>query len=589
MKQFFFWIILAFSASFSATAIAQQNTQSAWIQIEAQPSLREARQRTRAYAGVFENVNGFAIGSGWYAVILGPFTPDAAAAKRRELRRENLIPRDSFVVDGNGFGQQFWPVGANTLNQPPVVAPETTPAAPIVAPAPAPAVVAPPPVVDETPRQARESERELNREQRKLLQTALQWKGFYNAAIDGAFGRGTRQSMTDYQQSMGHDPTGILTTKQRAELLQSYNAILAGIGLATVRNESAGIEIDLPMAMVEFSKYEPPFAHYDAKNNSGVQVLLISQTGDRATLFGLYDIMQTLSIVPLQGARSRKKTSFELSGQDDEIHSYTYAALKGGMIKGFTLIWPVGDEKRRGRVIEAMKASFAPFGTTALDEMLGNLDESQRIDLLAGLEIRTPVISRSGFFVDAGGKVLTTVDAVQNCKKITLDNSIEAKISFVDEALGIALLKPLEILSPTRYANFRNETPRLNSEIAIAGYSFQGALHSATMTFGRLADIRGLRGEPQLRRLSLVAQDGDAGGPVFDMSGRVLGMLLPKLQKDGQRLPREVSFAISAEAMGKILAQNGVSISATQSSGAMAAEDLTTIGVDMTVLVSCWD
>ena len=94
----------------------------------------------------------------------------------------------------------------------------------------------------------------------------------------------------------------------------------------------------------------------------------------------------------------------------------------------------------------------------------------------------------------------------------------------MDEALGIALLKPAENLSPLTYANFRNTAPRLKSEVAVAGYSYDGALGAATMTFGQLADVRGLNGEENLRRLALSAQAGDAGGPVFDMSGRVLGM-----------------------------------------------------------------
>ena len=106
---------------------------------------------------------------------------------------------------------------------------------------------------------------------------------------------------------------------------------------------------------------------------------------------------------------------------------------------------------------------------------------------------------------------------------------------------------------------------------------------------GKLADIRGLKGEAELRRLAVNAQDGDAGGPVFDMTGSVLGMLLPKTQANGQRLPDEVSFAISSDAMGAALAENGVTISASQPGGAMAPEDLTTIGTNMTVLVSCWN
>ncbi|MCF6316330.1 MAG: serine protease [Marinosulfonomonas sp.] len=586
MKHFFTWIFLAFFAALSGPASAQQ---ASWIQIEAQPSLREGTERARAYAGVFQNVNGFSIGSGWYAIALGPFTEAGAEAHRVQLRRENLIPRDSFVVDGAAFRQQFWPIGADTRNQAPAPDPveatdQTTAVAPtVVAPPP------PPPASDETPREARQAEAQLTRDARKLLQVALQWEGFYTSTIDGAFGRGTRGAMATYQASMGYEETGILTTKQRGELITAYNAILAGLGLAPVREQAAGIEINIPTALVEFEKYEPPFVHYRSKTDNGVRVLLISQLGDQATLFGLYDIMQTLAIVPTEGERNRRDNSFVLTGQDENIQSYTYAALKGGMVKGFTLIWPTGDEKRRGRVIDEMKASFKPFGDTALDETLGEPSPDQRIDLMAGLEIRKPTISRSGFYVDAGGRVLTTLEAVQNCTRISLDDAHDAKVSFANEALGIALLTPLESLSPSSHASFRTTVPRINAEVAISGYSYEGTLGAATMTFGKLADIRGLKGEAELRRLAITAQDGDAGGPVFDMTGSVLGMLLPKTQAGGQRLPDEVSFAISAEAMGAALAENGVTISASQPGGAVAPEDLTIIGTDMTVLVSCWN
>lgn len=591
MRHLFVWAFFAFATVQTGAATAQQ--QSAWIQIEAQPSLRQGQARARAYAGVFQNVNGFSIGSGWYAIALGPYTATGAEAQRIQLRLENLIPRDSFIADGTAFRQQFWPVGADTRTQPPAAGPvETANAVSTETPATTPAITAPitpPEPVDETPREARRSEGLLSRDGRKMLQTALQWEGFYNAAIDGAFGRGTRGAMANYQAAMGYDKTGILTTKQRDALLKSYNAILEGIGLASIVEQAAGIEIDIPSALVVFDKYQPPFVHFRAKTDSDVRVLLISQQGDKSSLLGLYDIMQTLAIVPTEGERNRRDNSFTLTGQDENIHSYTYAALKGGMVKGFTLIWPTGDEKRRERVIEAMKASFRPVGATALDPNLGDASAEQRIDLIAGLEVRKPTISRSGFYVDAGGRVLTTSTAVQNCKRISLDETHDATVSFTDETLGIALLTPVENLSPRNHANFRTETPRINAEIAISGYSYEGILGASTMSFGKMADIRGLKGEAGLRRLAVIAHDGDTGGPVYDMTGRVLGMVLPKEKTGGQRLPDGVSFAISAEAMGAALAENGVAISTANSDGAISAEDLTIIGGDMTVLVSCWN
>ena len=54
------------------------------------------------------------------------------------------------------------------------------------------------------------------------MQTALQWFGFYTSTIDGAFGRGTRASMAAWQEAQGLDPTGILTTAQRATLTTAW-------------------------------------------------------------------------------------------------------------------------------------------------------------------------------------------------------------------------------------------------------------------------------------------------------------------------------------------------------------------------------
>ena len=83
---------------------------------------------------------------------------------------------------------------------------------------------------DEDRQQARDSEALLTPEERKDLQTALQWFGYYPAAIDGAFGPGTRNSMSAWQEARGYEPTGILTTRQRRILLEDWRGEIAAFG-----------------------------------------------------------------------------------------------------------------------------------------------------------------------------------------------------------------------------------------------------------------------------------------------------------------------------------------------------------------------
>ncbi|WP_298560861.1 serine protease [uncultured Aliiroseovarius sp.] len=577
-------------------AAAQQATSGQavrWIQVEAQPTLSEAEARARAYAGRLEGVSGFRIGGNWYAIVLGPYTERAAEVQLRNLKNAGLIPQDSFIALPNKFRQQYWPVGASALTAAPIEAPavETAPEPQTETVAVAPATPAQTAIViqDETKREAQASERALDREARMALQVALQWEGYYTSAIDGAFGAGTRRSMAAWQTDKGYDPTGVLTTRQRAALLDSYQSVLEALGMAPFEDQNAGIAMAIPAGMVEFDRYEAPFVHFKTKGDSDVQLVMISQTGDQNTLFGLYDILQTLEIVPTEGPRERGKNGFTIEGADDKISSFTQVKLADGTVKGFTLVWPKGDEKRRDLALRDMKASFASLGAQALADDAGLDDATQSLDLLSGLDIRTPEYSRSGFYVDGAGRILTTTEAVQSCARISVNNEFDANVIATDDALGLALLEPATAQAPISFASFLTAEPRLKSDVAVAGFSYEGRLSAPSLTFGTLSELTGLNGEAELSRLTLAALPGDAGGPVLDAGGSVMGMLLPAGGTTGRTLPTDTSFAMDAGTVAAFLATNGVTTSTTDSVTSVDPVELNTKAADMTVLVSCWN
>ncbi len=592
--------LISFVAALFLSQAATAQDRGVWVQVEAQPTLGQAQERVRAYAAGFDDVAGFYLGTGWYGIVLGPYAPEDAEALLRRLRAEGRIPGDSYITTGDTFRQQYWPVGtgidmtAQPLPEDAAIAdpaPETaTETAPETTTEPAdpepeaPVVVA---VPDESQSEALASESLLSRPEKEQLQIALQWAGFYAGAIDGAYGRGTRSSMAAWQDANGHDATGVLTTRQRAELLSAYNAVLEGLDLVLVRDDAAGIEMQIPTGVVQFAAYEPPFARFDTRGDVPAQVLLISQQGDLNRLFGLYEIMQTLEIVPQDGPRERGDASFTLEGIGPRVHSYTWASLEDGEIKGFTLVWPAGDEERFSRLLAEMRASFARIPGT-LDPAIAPPDEDQAVDLVSGLAIRQPQLTRSGFFLNSAGAVLTTAEAVAQCDHVTLDGGHPARITFTDAALGIAVLTPEDRLAPRGTAAFQTGVPRLQSEVAVAGYPYGPVLTQPALTFGTLADIRGLNGEEQVKRLSILAQPGDAGGPVFDNGGAVLGMLLPRVSVDGQILPEDVSFSLDAGEILTALAGAGIETATTDSLAYIAPETLTRQAAAMTVLVSCW-
>lgn len=557
----FFAFVLALVWAHAASA-------QSWVQVEAQPNERGAIERASDYANIIDGVSSYRLRSGWYAIVVGPFaTEDAARGELLALRGRRIIPNDSFVADGRNFREQVF--GSDTIARP------SEPAEPL------------PPLQagEETPEEARRSERLLSREERAQIQTALKWEGFYNSVIDASFGGGTRRAMAAWQEDRRYEPTGILTTLQRRELVDGYQSVLNSLDMRPVIDTNAGIEVDMPAGLVTFDRYETPFVHYKPTTDDGVKAFLISQSGDRNTLTALYDILQTLEVVPMDGPRTLRNEDFFIEGQNDETQSYTYARLTGGTVKGFSLVWPAGDAKRFVLARDAMLTSFSPREGVLPDTAGTGV---QDIDLLAGLEIRRADRTRSGFYIDRDGSVLTTSEAVRQCGRVIVNDEVRADVVAEFPALGLALLRPTEPQTPIQVARLATQVPRLQSDIALAGYSFGGLLSAPSVSFGTLADVKGLDGDTRVKRLSVTNAPGDAGGPVFDGSGAVLGMLLDT-KKSARTLPGDVAFAANAPVLAEFLSQNGINPAASDSVEELAPEDLSLLAADLTVLVSCWN
>jgi hypothetical protein len=576
--------ILALSLGLYLAAPTTARAQDVWIQIEAKPSLTEAEDRARAWTAMFDDVQGYVTNSGWHVITLGPYPRATAEPRLAELLRENLIPADSFVADGSIYRETFWPLGTPQEETATDLAltPDAEPLPEAVTEAPA--------LPDETPDQARQSESLLTQDERELIQTALQWFGHYDSTVDGAFGRGTRASMTAWQESMGFEPTGVLTTLQRNTLVANYQTEKTSLGLQTVTESESGIELTLPTALVQFDHYEPPFVHFTAQDGSdALRITLISLPGDQSALYALYDTLRTLAIMPTEGPRNRGERSFTLRGDSATLSSQAYAELSRGLIKGWIVTWNPAAQQPIDRILSTVSATFRGVGDRALDPGIVPMDGATKSGLLAGLDVRTPRLTRSGFFIDATGRVLTTADATAQCARITLDTLTEATVTTTDATNGLAVLTPATPLSPPAFAEFQLSPDRIGAELAVSGYSYGDALPAPVLTFGTLAATEGLDGQQGLKRLALAALPGDAGGPVVDATGAVLGMLLPPSDDKTRLLPQGVSFAAAGTTIATALQAQGITLTQADRQGALPPEDLAKLAAGMTVLVSCWD
>jgi S1-C subfamily serine protease len=592
-------LVLAFSLALAPLGQAQEATEEqAWIQIESYPSEATAKARAEAYAAEFPDVTVFK-GRSWHAIVLGPYSPEAAAGRLAELRRSGQVPGDAFVTDGAGFtgvlenlAVEREPVESEPIATEAPVAETVEPAA-VEAETMAPEPVEPAPLAiepDETLREARASESELSRDERMTLQEALKWYGFYTSGIDGAFGQGTRASMSAWQEASGFEPTGVLTTRQRATLVTNHAADLAEFGFESVTEAEAGIEITLPLSLVAFDHYEPPFVHFAEKDGSGLRVLLISEPGGPEALAGLYDILQTLEAVPETGERSLGETSFTIQAASSKLESRAFAETRDGMVKGYLAVWNPTDAARMERILPVLQSSFRAVGGKALDPGLVPMEEAALSGMLSGLELRKPARVASGVFVDEIGHVATALANVAGCAKVTIGAETAAEVVAEDAVAGLALLTPKAALAPRAVARLATASPRSGAEISVAGFSYGDRLPAAVLTFGTFEAAAGVMGEPGQARLLAPVMAGDMGGPVLDSGGGVLGVLIPVPADAGRQLPEGMALAADAASLGALVKGAGLVMTAGPAeSGTPATPDaLNAAALGMTVQVSCW-
>jgi S1-C subfamily serine protease len=535
-----------------------------WIQIEAQPSLLEAETRARIYAQEFPDTQAHSIGSGWYAITLGPLPEDEADLRMSQLRARAAIPRDSFLATGANYRQRIYPIGpapaavtAAQTFEAEVIQEEATQVSVVeTAESAAPEQASPEQsitVPDETLSEARESEGLLSPDEKMDLQRYLQWAGYYNSTIDASFGRGTRRSMAAWQTDNGHEDTGVLTTAQREKLRAQYFAIFAGLGLETHRDLEAGISIDLPKEVVAFDAYAAPLAHFKSQDaSSPAQIFLISAAGNRGDLAAIYGVLPTLSIVPMNIEKSLNKDRFVITGAGTSTRAFITASHKGGEIKGFGLIWPNQNEEQFDRLVAHMRKSFETFPGT-LDPSLSVAINDSETEF--GVAIRKPAFVKSAVFVSDQGHAMTDTSNLENCSALTIGGTYDAEIIARSET-GAGLLSPKSEFNPISYAKL-GDAVRKGDKTFLSSYPYGGRLGLASVTQATVMETTDLSGNAEKFRLDFLAEPGDLGGAVLDQSGNLTGILVSR-DDTGRILPNNVNFAAATDALASMMQSAGL-------------------------------
>ncbi len=202
------------------------------------------------------------------------------------------------------------------------------------------------------------------------------------------------------------------------------------------------------------------------------------------------------------------------------------------------------------------------------------------------------VSSGTGFVV-APDRVLTNQHVVDGCDRIlarTPDGRWLAATppARVDAALDLALLtipgNPGVVLS------FRSSPALRRGEDVIAyGFPLAGLLSAdPKLTRGVVNALAGIRNDPNTIQISAEVQPGNSGGPLVDLQGHVVGVVVAKLDSRRVQNVDNVNFAVRGEAAQTFLRRAGVTLTLAESRGPdRSAADVGDIVNRSTVMLRC--
>ncbi len=177
------------------------------------------------------------------------------------------------------------------------------------------------------------------------------------------------------------------------------------------------------------------------------------------------------------------------------------------------------------------------------------------------------VLSGTGFFVNRE-YVLTNAHVVKGCDKVTIKGGVpeqEAAVTVADDAQDLALIHTAQ--PPDEFAPLRVDISdlKIGDKLYIIGYPGLAGINGEYKFSPAKLELLNAEGRTGVFYVSNVIDHGNSGGPVFDESGNVIGVVVAKtvltmMNKETQEKISEqpVGVAINLAVVKDFLLMHGV-------------------------------
>jgi serine protease Do len=521
----------------------------------------------------------YASRNGWYAISVGTIQNAGSGDVVASLAGRAAIPSDSYCSTGEAYVSVAWSRHTGTASS-------GTSSANASLDAPFDA-------------------RPLTTQEKRYLQAGLTLQGTYSGLTDGEWGRGSQAAyeafltQEDWTDSNRSAAILAILTADTLEEDRWINLYMPAINASLYYPAATMSAIDNAEERTkEIDSYDGSIAtRFYVGNQTEVVDFHLTIRRDSDNWGPLYESQSNGLIVT--GTKSGRFYSYARSLRDpaDGLWSTVYIVNQledksnrpALMASGFQIgRAPSLDVANSGYLMKLVEAAVSEY------------EAGRSADVAAATNAPPPAVAAppterfsatgSGFFVNADATIMTNAHVIEDCDTLTVEGEA-LRVIAASEPFDLALLAPAAPRKAEHFLSFAAKPARLNSDITIAGFPLQGILSGLNITRGSVSSMEGLHDATRMQ-ISAPVQPGNSGGPIVDQFGRVVGIVVSRLDYDyTKRLtgaePQSINFGIRG-AIGALFAGlSDVEVTTTDVTIEIAPEDMADQLRDATVLINC--
>ena len=207
-----------------------------------------------------------------------------------------------------------------------------------------------------------------------------------------------------------------------------------------------------------------------------------------------------------------------------------------------------------------------------------------------------PVSYGTGFFVSSDGHALTNHHVIEDCRQVAMltdRGPMLARVIRRDERNDLALLR-VDGDRKVPFGAFRASPGiRAGDSIVVPGFPLPTVLQNGlNVTVGNVSALAGLGGNTALLQMTAPVQPGNSGGPLLDMSGNIVGVIVSKLDalgvaKETGDIPQNINFAVQGTIARLFLEAQGIQVTEKSAAAGLNVGDVVDGARAYTFQVEC--